>query len=199
MNILIVDDEKLIVDDLKFDLKELFPEAVIDSTTSCADALEKAGSRIFDVALLDIVMPDMDGITLARKLIAASPEINIIFVTGYTDYALEAHDLYCSAFLVKPVGIRKLQKAFKNLRKPCINLPADFSKSYYSGSAVIGKKLELYRKQRGMSRQELADLMNVSRQTVYRWEQGERVPDVLTFVKLTRILGVSVEEIIQNK
>ena len=104
MNILIVDDEKLIVDDLKFDLKELFPEAVIDSTTSCADALEKAGSRIFDVALLDIVMPDMDGITLARKLIAASPEINIIFVTGYTDYALEAHNLYCSAFLVKPVG-----------------------------------------------------------------------------------------------
>ena len=198
MNILIADDEKLIVDDLTRDLKGLYPEAFIDGTTSAAAALSEAEITAFDVALLDIAMPDMDGITLARKLIALLPEINIIFVTGYSDYALEAHDLYCSAFLVKPVGVRKLQKAFMNLRKPFIDLPPDFSSSYYSGSAVIGKRLELYREQRGLSRQDVADLMDVSRQTVYRWEQGERVPDVLTFVKLARILGVNIEDIVEN-
>ena len=85
-----------------------------------------------------------------------------------------------------------------NLRKPFIDLPPDFSSSYYSGSAVIGKRLELYREQRGLSRQDVADLMDVSRQTVYRWEQGERVPDVLTFVKLARILGVNIEDIVEN-
>ena len=198
MKILIVDDEKLIVDDLTRDLKELYPNAVINGKTSAAEALAEAESTTFDVALLDIAMPDMDGLTLARKLIASSPEINIIFVTGHSDFALEAHELYCSAFLVKPVGTRKLQKAFMNLRKPFIDLPPDFSMSYYSGNAVIGKRLELYREQRGLSRQKIADLKNVSRQTVYRWEHGERVPELLTLIKLARILGVRVEDLIER-
>lgn len=198
MKILITDDEKLIVDDLTRDLKELYPDAEITGATESAAALKEAESTAFDVALLDIAMPDMDGLTLARKLIASTPDINIIFVTGYTDYALEAHELYCSAFLVKPVGVRKLEKAFKNLRKPFVDVPSEFSSSYYAGSAVLGKKLELYREQRGLSRQEIADLMNVSRQSVYRWERGERVPDVLTFIKLTRILGVSTEDIVKD-
>ena len=50
----------------------------------------------------------------------------------------------------------------------------------------------MYRKKHGLSAQELADLMKVSRQTVYRWENGERIPDVLTFMKLARMPGVRV-------
>ena len=40
--------------------------------------------------------------------------------------------------------------------------------------------------------------MNVSRQTIYRWELGERIPDLLTFIKLTRILGVDIEDIVSS-
>lgn len=57
---------------------------------------------------------------------------------------------------------------------------------------MIGKRIEMYRKKHGLSAQELADLMKVSRQTVYRWENGERIPDVLTFMKLARMPGVRV-------
>lgn len=198
MNILIVDDEQLIVDDLRHEVKNLYPQANVDGATSARRAIAYAEEKEYDLAMLDIVMPDMDGLELARSLIASSPVINIIFVTGYTQYALDAHDLYCSAFLVKPVGSRKLKKAFENLRKPFIDLPKDFFTDHYSGGAVIGKKLELYRKQRGISRIELAKLMKVSRQTIFRWERGERVPDVITFLKLTRILGVNLEDILSN-
>ena len=54
----------------------------------------------------------------------------------------------------------------------------------------------MFREQRAISTQALADLMKVSRQTVYRWEQGERVPDILTLLKLARILGVRAEALL---
>jgi DNA-binding XRE family transcriptional regulator len=142
-------------------------------------------------------MPEMDGLILASRLIALWPAINIIFVTGYKEYALEAHELYCSAFLMKPVGRRKLENAFNNLRKPFLNIPQDFLTTHYSGGAVIGKKIETLRELRGISRQEIADLMGVKRQTVYRWEHGERLPDVLTFITLTRLLGVKISDIVE--
>ncbi len=197
MNVLIVDDEKLIMEDLKVEVLSLFPDAMIEGTTSAVDAIKYSQKTEFDVALLDIDMPEMNGLTLARKLIADCPTINIIFITGYKEYSLEAHELYCSSFLVKPVGSRKLKKAFDNLRKPFLNLPPGFSNEHYSGGALIGTKLKQYREQRGISRQELADYMNVTRQTIFRWESGERVPDILTFLKLARLLGVSIEDIIK--
>ena len=196
MKILIVDDEKLIVDDLTKDLETLFPMASIDGFTEGEEALASAEHKEYDVALLDIDMPDIDGLTLARKLIVSCPVINIIFVTAYKEFALAAHDVYCSAYLLKPIGIKKLREAFSNLRKPFIDLPPGFSVSHYSGGAVIGKKLKQYREQRGISRKELADLMNVSRQTIFRWELGKRIPDVLTFLRLTRLLGVNVDDIL---
>jgi transcriptional regulator with XRE-family HTH domain len=54
----------------------------------------------------------------------------------------------------------------------------------------------MFRNQRGLSGQELADLMKVSRQTVYRWEQGDRMPDILTLSRLVRVLGVRIEDLL---
>lgn len=196
MNVLIVDDERLIVEDLAHDVRMLQPGASVDCVTDAQDALACAKGTNYDVALLDIDMPGMDGLSLARKLAEGNPTVNIIFVTGYPDYALDAHELYCNAFLVKPIGVRKLRRAFENLRKLFVDLPRDFSEEHYSGGAVLGMRLKACREQRGISRQALADRMGVSRQTVFRWEQGERVPDVLTFIKLARVLGVHVEDIV---
>ena len=82
----------------------IYPTASVEVATTSLDALRIAEKTTFDVALLDIDMPMMDGLTLARKLIALQHNINIIFITGHKEYALEAHELYCSAFLLKPVG-----------------------------------------------------------------------------------------------
>ena len=196
MKVLIVDDEKLIAEDLSNEIRSLYPDASVDTFFTSPEALEIAKNKEYEVALLDIDMPDMNGITLARRLIALWPGINIIFVTGHTEYALEAHELYCSGFLMKPVGSRKLKKAFENLRKPFVDLPEDFDEQVSQGSDIIGKKFEAYREQRGISRQELADLMNVTRQTVYRWENGERLPDILSFLRLSRLLGVDIDELL---
>lgn len=105
-------------------------------------------------------------------------------------------EMYCSAFLLKPVSSRKLKKAFENLRRPILNVSQDLLEEHFSGEKVIGKRIEMYRKKRGLSAQDLADLMKVSRQSVYRWENGERIPDVLTFMKLARMIGVRVESLL---
>lgn len=196
MKVLIVDDELLIAEDMKREVENLFPDAAVDAVTDASDALQIAKNKEYDVALLDIDMPGMDGLTLAKHLIAMRPAINIIFVTGYQEYALEAHELYCSGFLLKPVGSRKLKKAFENLRKPFVQISEDFLSQHYQGSDVLGKRIQMFREQRGISRHELADLMNVTRQTVHRWEHGERIPDVLTFVTLARLLGVDINDIL---
>lgn len=196
MKILTVDDELLIAEGIKREVESLFSDAKVDAVTSADEALSLAENTEYDVALLDIDMPGMDGLTLAKRLIAKWPSINIIFVTGYQEYALEAHEIYCSAFLVKPVGERKLKKAFENLRKPFAHVSEEFFSQHYQGSDVLGKKIEMYRELRGISRQELADLMNVTRQTVFRWEHGDRIPDVLTFMQLARLLGVEFNEML---
>lgn len=198
MNILIVDDEKLIVEDLTHEVRELYPspDVLVDGTTSAADAIRMAEQTEYDAALLDIDMPDMDGLNLARHLISSCPAINIIFVTGYETYALEAHELYCSAFLLKPVSRRKLKQAFDNLRRPFLNVSMELLEEHFSGKIQIGKQIEVFRKKRGLSGQELADLMKVSRQTIFRWEKGVRIPDVLMFMKLARILGVRIEDLL---
>ena len=198
MNIIIVDDEKMITEDLRADIKELFPNATVDIAYDADAALSLAKDKEYAVALLDIEMPGTGGIDLARRLIARYPAINIIFVTGYKQYALDAHELYCSAFLLKPVDRRKLKKAFENLRRPFIDFPENFSSDYYQGNSAIGKHLEVLRKQRNISTQKLADLMGVTRQTIYRWESGERTPDVVTLFRLIRLLGGSVEELFKH-
>ena len=199
MRVLIVDDELLIAEDIKREVEALFSNATVDTATAATDALKFAKKTEYDVALLDIDMPGMDGLTLAKKLIAMWPSINIIFVTGYQEYALEAHELYCSGFLLKPVGERKLKKAFENLRKPFAHVSEEFLSQHYQGGDVLGKKIELYREQRGISRQELADLMGVTRQTVFRWEHGDRLPDILTFMQLSRLLGVEINDMLGLK
>ena len=197
MKVLIVDDERLIAEDIQLEVNKLFPDANSQMSTSSTKALKMAEAESFDVALLDIDMPGMDGLTLAKKLIALQPMINIIFITGHQNFAMEAHELYCSAFLLKPVGEKKLREAFAHVRKPFVDISEDLILEHYQGHDVLGKKLKAYRKLRGISRQELADLMDVTRQTVFRWEHGERMPDILTFLHWTRLLGVDLEELLE--
>ena len=107
-NILIVDDEKGVC--------ELLAEALSGTgfsvTTICSpvEALEIATRQCYDLALLDIKMPQMDGITLARELRTISPSMGIILITGYGNFenALEAIKLGVSDFIEKPFNIGEL-------------------------------------------------------------------------------------------
>ena len=118
MRILIVDDEIKAVRDLELSLREVVPSAEIGTATKADTALEMFAEREFDVAFLDVNMPVKDGMTIAKEMIKLRPKINIIMVTAYPQYALDAVKLYVCDYIVKPALPEDLSRALEHLRYP---------------------------------------------------------------------------------
>ena len=120
MNILIADDEMSMRYDLKFAVERVAPadENVFFFAQNYDTAVEQLKQNKIDVAFLDINMPGKTGLELAREIKSLYPDINIIMVTAYREYALDALRLYVSAYLLKPVDDDDLREALRNLRNP---------------------------------------------------------------------------------
>ena len=121
MNTLIVDDRQLAVNAMKKIMDRINPEGTHIGVNSSEEALEVLSSKIIDVAFLDIEMPGLNGMNLAWYMKNLSPDTNVIFVTGHSEYALEAHEVYASGFLLKPVDEEEVRKALDHLRYPIKN------------------------------------------------------------------------------
>ena len=72
------------------------------------DALIWLENRLPDIALLEIDIPDMDGIMLAERIRIRCPEIIIIFLTSSEHFALDAYKMHAAGYLVKPVSQERL-------------------------------------------------------------------------------------------
>ena len=116
--ILLVDDEKLQLIRLKKAVSEALPQG---SEILCfSNPVEACKEEAIDLAFLDIEMPGMNGIQLAKKLKQANPKINIVFVTAYDQYALDAFRIHASGYLTKPVNKQKVEEELTHLRNPIV-------------------------------------------------------------------------------
>ena len=118
MNIILVDDEPLQLLRLEKAVKEAIPDAKTHSFSSSKEAMEATKEHIFDLAFLDIEMPGTNGVQLAKRLQVVNPEINVVFVTAYDQYALEAHKIHASGYVTKPVSKAKIAEELSHLRYP---------------------------------------------------------------------------------
>lgn len=103
MRLLLADDEKIMLENLKDILKDLCPKAEIYAFSWPADALDAARQQQMDIAFLDIEMGNMNGLQMAIELKKLNPDIHIIFVTGFSQYAVDAFQIHASGYLLKPV------------------------------------------------------------------------------------------------
>lgn len=110
MRFLAVDDEKIMLDQLTDTLRRIRPEAEIVSFAWPDDALKAIGRERMDVAFLDIETGGMTGLELAARLKKVQPDIHIIFVTGYQQYALDAFAVHATGYLLKPVSEEALER-----------------------------------------------------------------------------------------
>jgi DNA-binding response OmpR family regulator len=114
-SIIIVDDE-LLIRDLLYDFfsERNWTVAVSESGEKGAETIR---NRTFDLALIDIKMPDIDGITLARKIRNISPTMPIVFMTAFpsVESAIEALHLKAEDYYIKPFNINKLYRAIEDL------------------------------------------------------------------------------------
>jgi PAS domain S-box-containing protein len=105
------------------------------------EALEEvASSDPFDLLLTDVVMPEMSGPELAVKLRARRPELPVLYMSGYTDDVLSAHELAqdATAFLRKPFGNAELVTAARTLLDAQPWAPAALAKAKSSASTSAG-------------------------------------------------------------
>lgn len=124
MKVLVVDDEQMGIDGLLDSLGEVLGEgAELSSSLDAPKALEmvkeqKENGSPYEVVFLDIEMPKMNGLELAVAIKKASPETNLVMVTAYQEYALDAWKLHVSDYLLKPASPEDVRNALQNLRRP---------------------------------------------------------------------------------
>lgn len=116
--ILIVDDDESIRKTLKAILEELGHE--VDTAPNGRQATRKCKTRFYNLALIDIRLPDMEGTTLLTKIGNTTPKMRKIIITGYPSLqnAVEALDRGADAYIVKPFDLTEvLQTIQKQLRQ----------------------------------------------------------------------------------
>ena len=123
LHIIAVDDEPLALGLLVRSIQEACPSSQLSKFQSGNKALEFLETNPCDVAFLDIHMRGIDGLTLAQKIKERNPQCNLIFVTGYSEYAGDALSLHASGYINKPVSPEAIQKELEDLRHPVISLP----------------------------------------------------------------------------
>ncbi len=199
MKILVADDQKRIVEDIIFELEDIVPGVNAIGTSEPESIIPLCKKENFDVVFIDIEMPGANGIDIAKKLLEMNKRLNVIYITGYDKYALDSYETAASTFLLKPINTEKIRKAMDNLRFPVSDITDDQIEAQFSGNAVIGKKIEKFRKERDLTRNELAELVGVTMPTVYRWENGDRLPDIVTLMKIARILGIKYDKFMSDE
>ena len=155
MNILIADDEMSMRYDLKFAVERVAEsdDNVFFFAQNYDTAIEQLKNNTINVAFLDINMPGKSGLELARTIKIMDPDINIIVVTAYRKYALDALRLYVSAYLLKPVDDNELREALENLRKPLGSSPSAIKKitvkCFGNFEVFSGEKAVRFSRQKG--------------------------------------------------
>lgn len=113
MRVAVIDDERPARSELKHQLLELLPDAEIEEGDCGAAALELAGSRKFDIIFLDINLGDINGTVLVNALKNMQPGVKIVFVTAYSEYAVQAFELEVEDYVMKPYDKKRLEKVLK--------------------------------------------------------------------------------------
>ena len=90
-------------------------DVVVDTFSDGRKLLERYDANQYDVLFLDIEMPAMDGITLAKKLRERSEDVFLVFLTGHVEYALEGYEVNALRYLTKPVKEDKLREVLKHV------------------------------------------------------------------------------------
>ena len=117
-NIIMVDDSKVILSEGVAILEEALPNATITGFIWPREAIEYAKMNRIAMAVLDIELGASSGLDLCHTLLEINPHTNIIFLTAYADYSLDAWQTGASGFILKPMTPESLKEQMNKLRYP---------------------------------------------------------------------------------
>jgi two-component SAPR family response regulator len=109
--VIAVDDERMNLDIFQMEAENLESVEIKGLFQNPMEALEFVNRNPVDIAVLDIEMPELNGIELGHKLRECCPDIALIYLTGYKEYAFDAFQLEASAYLTKPYHRQDIEYA----------------------------------------------------------------------------------------
>jgi two-component system response regulator AlgR len=200
---LIVDDEPLAIERLQLLCAGIPGIAVTGTAAEGGSALRLIESLKPDLLLLDIQMPGMDGMALARTLAARESRPAVIFVTAFDRFAVAAFDVAAVDYLLKPVEAERLERAVSRIRKEIAAQPAPqgasrFTREFWvphrSGIVrIAARDIDLIEAERDYMRLHVGPRSYLLHETI---TELERQLDPAEFVRLHRSTLVRRDRII---
>lgn len=114
--VLLVDDEQDFLDSLAERMRARGMD--VSTTTSAEEAIKMAATESYDAVVLDLMMPEMDGIEVLQAIKEKRPDVGVILLTGYAtlDKGIEAMKLGAMDFVEKPADLKVLSEKIKKAR-----------------------------------------------------------------------------------
>lgn len=117
MKAILIDDEQLALDYLQHQLVNTVADLhILGMYTDPHEGKAAIEANEVDIVFLDIQMPEISGLELAEQILEHKPQLQIIFITAYDDYALSAFELDALDYLLKPVRQERLRKTIQRIK-----------------------------------------------------------------------------------
>jgi two-component system response regulator LytT len=150
LRIIVVDDEQLAREELAFLLGQLGDVEVVGHAGNGIEALRVIEELTPDVVMLDVQMPGLTGFEVARRLLRAGIDTQLVFVTAYDQHAIEAFEVNAVDYLLKPVEAGRLATAVDRVRR---RVESDRVQSKAPSAEEMDKLLQLLSERQGRREQ----------------------------------------------
>lgn len=158
IKVLLVDDQQILAEGIKSVLETSKEIKVLGIALDGAQAVEKCVALKPDVVLMDIRMPNMNGVVATKRIKETDENIKIIILTTFddSDYILSAINNGASGYLLKDIGSTALIDAVKNAYAGDTILPAKIAKKITDAAAMVSSDKEFkLKKAFGLSEREV--------------------------------------------
>lgn len=117
-HVIIVDDTKIVLTGALPVLEEVMPQATVIGFTKPSEAVEYAHNHRISLAFLDIELGKLSGLDLCSRILEINSQTNVVFLTAYSEYSLDAWSTGASGFMLKPITPEGVRAQLRNLRYP---------------------------------------------------------------------------------
>ena len=117
-NIILLDDNAVILNGGLAIIEEVIPNASVTGFTKPSEAIDFAKANRVALAFLDIEMGAVSGLDVCRELLEVNPHTNVVYLTAYGNYSLDAWSTGACGFVLKPITPEGVKEQLKKLRYP---------------------------------------------------------------------------------
>src|SRR5699024_7570545 len=140
-----VDDESLSLQFIEKQLEQIEGISIAAMFTNPLEAKEYIINENIDAAILDVQMPGINGIQLAEQILEDKRDINIVFITAYDQYAVEAFQINALDYVIKPTTVERLHETIKRVNTKLKENTDERDSNQEDGPAAANKTVKLSR------------------------------------------------------